>query len=118
VKTPVAEVTLVDPHTPKEPWRQRVNLLADKESDKNLVRPNLKPMGRPTCALVDGVSGERPEDGTKFLATYRWGMASRGNVGANAITHLVTSDSGITDKEILNISNPIPARGGLESRND
>jgi hypothetical protein len=112
-ETPVAEVTLVDPHAPKEPWEATHDLLGNKESDKNFV-VELEADGSAYVRFGDGVSGERPEEGTKFLATYRVGNGLDGNVGANAITHLVTSDSGITDKEILSISNPIPARGGLD----
>ena len=112
-ETAVAEVTLVDPLAPDEKWEATRDLLGNSESDKNFV-VELEADGSSYVRFGDGVSGQRPEEGTKFLATYRVGNGLDGNVGANAITHLVTSDSGITDKEILSIGNPIPARGGLD----
>jgi predicted phage baseplate assembly protein len=111
-ETPVPAVTLIDPRQ-KDRWEATHDLLGNNESDTNFV-VEVESDGASYLRFGDGVSGERPEEGTKFLATYRVGNGIEGNVGADAITHLVTSDAGISDKEIVRISNPIPARGGLD----
>lgn len=57
----------------------------------------------------DGVYGRRPAAGTQFLARYRVGNGRRGNIGADAIAHLVTPYAGITA-----VHNPLPAQGGQD----
>src|SRR5690606_27326003 len=57
----------------------------------------------------DDRNGRRPASGTRFTASYRVGNGRRGNVGADAIAHVVT---GFT--EIVRVRNPIPAIGGVD----
>jgi uncharacterized phage protein gp47/JayE len=62
--------------------------------------------GRAFLRFGDGiVAGRKPVDGLQ--ATYRVGNGPAGNVGAEAIAHLITAQSGI-----LNVRNPLPAIGG------
>jgi len=66
-----------------------------------------------TCRLRfgDDRHGRRPDslsDG-EFLATYRIGNGSAGNVGADALAHVVCDDN-----RILSVGNPLPARGGTD----
>lgn len=58
----------------------------------------------------DDTFGRRPETGDQFIAHYRKGNGTEGNVGAQTIFHLVTDDPGA----IKGIWNPLPARGGVE----
>jgi hypothetical protein len=58
----------------------------------------------------DDVHGERPNEGTEFTASYRVGNGAAGNVGAQAIFHIVSSDTGVFDE----VSNPMPAAGGID----
>jgi predicted phage baseplate assembly protein len=44
-------------------------------------------------------------------ATYRVGNGTRGNVGAEALFHLVTDDPAVAGS-VLSVRNPLPARGG------
>lgn len=53
--------------------------------------------------------GRRPEPGMEFTASYRIGNGRAGNVGAEAIAHLVHHDS-----RIVLVRNPLPARGGRD----
>ncbi|HEY9697917.1 MAG TPA: putative baseplate assembly protein [Trichocoleus sp.] len=86
----------------------------------------------------DGMRGKRPQQNTQILATYRTGNGTRGNVGQEAIVHLITADpnslsevsetSETTNASInlqpnpfLNISqqikqvrNPLSAQGGTD----
>jgi hypothetical protein len=62
--------------------------------------------GRAFLRFGDGiVAGRKPVAGLQ--ATYRVGNGPSGNVGAEAIAHLITDQSGI-----LNVRNPLPANGG------
>ncbi|MFO7633078.1 MAG: putative baseplate assembly protein, partial [Caldilinea sp.] len=57
----------------------------------------------------DGRTGRLPLPGEQFTATYRIGSGTAGNIGADAIAHVVTEESGI-----LGVRNPLPATGGAE----
>ena len=57
----------------------------------------------------DGVLGRRPTAGSRLTAIYRNGAGRAGNVGAGAISHVVTGQSGITD-----VRNPSPSQGGTD----
>jgi hypothetical protein len=57
----------------------------------------------------DDVYGMRPDSDTSFTANYRVGNGASGNVGAEAIAHIVSIDSSITK-----VRNPLPAQGGTE----
>jgi len=63
-----------------------------------------------SCCLRfgDGQHGTRAEPGDTLIATYRIGNGIQGNVGAEAITHIVTADASIT-----RVVNPLAARGGV-----
>jgi hypothetical protein len=57
----------------------------------------------------DDQHGRRPAAQTVFSATYRVGNGVAGNVGAEALAHIVTAQP-----HILAVRNPLPAQGGLE----
>ena len=58
----------------------------------------------------DDVHGQRPDPGTAFKATYRVGNGTSGNVGAEAIAHIVSNASGVFSA----VTNPMPAAGGID----
>ena len=58
----------------------------------------------------DDAHGERPNEGTAFTASYRVGNGAAGNVGAQAIFHIVSNETGVFDE----VSNPMPAAGGID----
>jgi len=64
--------------------------------------------GKTYLRFGDGRSGRMPLPGEHFTATYRIGGGTAGNIGADALAHIVTSESGI-----LGVRNPLPAAGGL-----
>jgi len=57
----------------------------------------------------DGRHGKRPPSGKAFRASYRVGNGTAGNVGADAITRIVSNEA-----SIVGVTNPMPARGGVE----
>jgi hypothetical protein len=52
--------------------------------------------------------GEPPVAGSTFLATYRVGRGSKGNISADTLAHVA-----INDNSILAVRNPLPAQGGI-----
>lgn len=65
--------------------------------------------GRASLRFGDDTFGLRPARGTGFAARYRVGNGMRGNVGADAISYVVTED-----RDVVAARNPIPAGGGVE----
>ena len=64
---------------------------------------------RATVRMGDDVNGLRPEPGLSFQASYRVGQGTAGNVGAETISQLFSTQAGI-----LQVRNPLAARGGVE----
>jgi hypothetical protein len=89
-------------------WHPRPDLLAAHRFDRAFVAET-EDDGRARLRFGDGGHGRRPASGTVFQARYRVGNGARGNVGAEAIGHVVLADDGITG-----VRNPLPARGGIE----
>jgi hypothetical protein len=70
--------------------------------------------GRAAIRFGDDENGIRPGEGTRFFAVYRVGNGTRGNIGAEAITHL-TGGTLLGDASwIESVSNPIFAQGGVD----
>jgi hypothetical protein len=102
----IPAVTLHDGTT--EPWEARLDLLASRTLDKHFV-VEVEADGRGRARFGDGTHGARPEAGRTFRARYRIGNGRAGNVGAEALTHVVTGEDGIE-----RVTNPIAAVGGTE----
>ena len=66
-----------------------------------------------------GDMGKLPDPGDRFVATYRIGNGSRGNVGADTIAHVIEPVGSIQPLEdlIKCVRNPISARGGCDPEN-
>jgi len=59
----------------------------------------------------DGQYGQAPADGAFFRVEYRVGSGIRGNIGADALGHLI-DPGGLA--AVLAVTNPLPAWGGTE----
>jgi hypothetical protein len=97
--------------TVEEQWTVQRDLLSSHGSDHHFVA-EIDNDGRVHLRFGDGELGRRPEAGMAFTATYRVGNGASGNVGAEAIAHLVLRQatlSGVT----LRPRNPLPAQGGI-----
>jgi predicted phage baseplate assembly protein len=64
--------------------------------------------GRAYIRFGDGILGLRPAPRSVFTAAYRIGNGTQGNVGADSLTRLVTTLTGIPK-----ITNPLAATGGV-----
>jgi predicted phage baseplate assembly protein len=93
-------------------WRPQVDLLGSGPDDRDFV-VEIDNDGCGWLRFGDDECGQRPEAGATFFAAYRVGNGRRGNVGGEAIQHVVFrhhSDPGAD----LAIRNPLPARGGVD----
>ena len=89
-------------------WEPKRDLLNSDPDDTEFV-VEIENDATAFLRFGDDRRGSRPEPKTAFTATYRVGNGVAGNIGAEAIAHIVSSDSAI-----VAMRNPLPARGGVE----
>lgn len=98
-------VELLDPDD--DVWRPERDLLGSDRFDPDFV-VEVAENGGATLRFGDNLFGRRPEQGVAFAASYRIGTGNRGNVGAEAIAHVLSAPGfGITG-----VRNPLAAVGG------
>jgi hypothetical protein len=102
------EIELASVPATAVPWRPRRDLLASSETATDFVVEVEHDLDA-TLRFGDDAHGHRPATGTTFTASYRVGNGTRGNVGAGAIAHVVTSID-----VIAGARNPLPAAGGAD----
>lgn len=93
-------------------WLPQSDLLDSQSDDRHFV-VEMDNDGRAHLRFGDGELGRLPDALTEFEAGYRTGNGASGNVGAEAITHLVIRQGVLSGVEI-HPRNPMPARGGTE----
>ena len=91
-----------------EPWRPQADLLGSAGDAPEFV-VEVEHDGTATLRFGDGGHGRRPDTGTTFEATYRVGNGTAGNVGAQAVAHVVTLNG-----DVLGATNPLAAAGGVD----
>jgi predicted phage baseplate assembly protein len=89
-------------------WKPKRDLIFSGPSSMELV-VEADDDGYANIRFGNGIYGARPKGGTKFYATYRVGNGLVGNIGAEALQHIVSDDG-----RIIEVCNPMPARGGRE----
>ncbi|MGH7467346.1 MAG: putative baseplate assembly protein [Longimicrobiales bacterium] len=89
-------------------WRPVLDLLAAGATTEAFV-VELEDDGSTALRFGDGNHGRRPPAGAVFTAWFRTGTGSAGNIGADAIGHILSTDSGI-----VSARNPLAAAGGTE----
>jgi hypothetical protein len=95
-------------HADSAIWHPKRDLLSSGSDAKDFV-VEVETDGTAYLRFGDGKHGSRPESQTKFEATYRIGNGVAGNIGAEALKHVLTNLSGI-----IEVRNPLPAQGGVE----
>ncbi len=103
----IASVTLQDGEGNE--WTPVLDLLESHEFDRAFV-VEMEDDGTAQLRFGDDALGAAPNEGTKFTAVYRIGNGRAGNVGADSIAHIVTSDDGISA-----VRNPLAAASGVDA---
>ena len=94
----------------RQKWEPRRDLLSSLAGDRHfVVEMDDNRFGH--LRFGDGDLGQVPEPGTTFQASYRVGNGPAGNVGADAISHIVFRKTALSGIEIRP-RNPLPASGG------
>jgi hypothetical protein len=96
-----------------EVWSPRRDLLAsDRFAPEFVVEVGNDRTSR--LRFGDDLQGRRPSPGTVFVATARHGGGSAGNLGAEALRHVIAPSSVLPAGSVLEVRNPLPARGGAD----
>ena len=90
-------------------WTARRDLLSSDDDASDFV-VEIEDSGRARLRFGDDAHGRRPDEDTGFKATYRIGNGTVGNVGAQAIAHLLI----VPALAIDDITNPLAAFGGVD----
>jgi len=121
-KTPASTTFGQDPHEALpaveltcegDTWHARRDLLnSDRFAAEFVVE--MEDDATSQLRFGDDVMGRRPTPGTCFKASYRVGSGSSGNVGAEAIGHLVLPSGHTPPGGTIKVRNPLPAQGGTD----
>jgi predicted phage baseplate assembly protein len=93
-------------------WTARRDLLDSGPRDRHFVG-EIAESGQLTLRFGDGRHGAAPPPGAKLHVTYRVGNGLAGNVGAEAINHIVLCH-GKEHDAVERVRNPLVAVGGAE----
>jgi hypothetical protein len=91
-------------------WEVRRDLLSSSGTARDFV-VEVEANGAAQLRFGDGTNGMRPVSGTTFVAHYRVGNGTRGNVGSDAIAHV----AGAVTAGIVGVRNPLPGLGGVDA---
>jgi hypothetical protein len=89
-------------------WTAMRDLLGSDDT-KHVFVPEIDQNGSTFLRFGDGTYGVAPEAGLAFTATYRVGNGRIGNVGHDAIGHVL-----IAGHDIVAVRNPLAAAGGVD----
>ena len=97
-------------------WTLRRDLLNSGPFDRDF-QVEMEEDRRAHLRFGFGGMGKLPDPGDRFVVTYRIGNGSQGNVGAEAIAHVVVGyveREHALEEQIKCVCNPMPARGGRD----
>jgi hypothetical protein len=98
---------------PADDWEPVPHLL-DSDSFDHHFAVETDNDGRPLIRFGDNEYGLAPPDGGEITVDYRVGVGSEGNVGADALVHLVNLETGDDWPDVSAARNPLPAWGGVD----
>src|SRR6185312_5993927 len=101
-------ITVTETSADNQPeWQPRGDLLDSDPADRHFVAE--MESDAVLLRFGDDRHGMRPQSGAAFTATYRIGQGRAGNIGAEALVHVVNDDL-----RIAGARNPQPASGGID----
>jgi Baseplate J-like protein len=65
-------------------------------------------------SILETTNGMVPDSGTNFVAHFRIGNGTAGNVGTDSLTHF----DGLEPSRVISCTNPLPATGGVDPETD
>lgn len=89
-------------------WQPQRDLLSSDPFAEEFVA-EVDDDGRATLRFGDDQYGLQPASDVEFTATYRIGNGAGGNVGAESLAHILT-----TDNRVTGVNQPLPASGGTD----
>ena len=89
-------------------WSPQEDLLSSSAEQTNFV-PEIDSSGNTFLRLGDGQYGAAADEGETFVASYRVGNGSVGNVGRDTLVHVIAQPTLISQ-----VRNPLPAVGGID----
>ena len=98
-------------HYPR--WWPAPDLLGEDSDRRRLFVVEIDDEGRAHLRFGEGEAARAPEPGAELSATYRTSNGAAGNVGAEAISHLVFRHQTDLGGAVRLVRNPLPARGGV-----
>ena len=101
-----------DLHGLLQSWKPQSDLLHSDVDEAHMVI-EIDDHHQAHLRFGDGRMGKAPRPGSSFFASYRVGNGTQGNVGPEAIRHVVFR-GGIVSGAIHDVRNPLPATGGIE----
>ncbi len=104
-------------------WEPQRDLLISDRFARDFV-VEAEDDGRAFLRFGDNTLGRKPQSDTPLYACYRIGNGRAGNVGAEAIAHIVIQPENLEPEDqpqledirtaIIGVQNPLPAQGGTE----
>jgi len=111
IQDPRLALPTVNLVNPSETWTPQFDLLdSDRFATDFVVETSNQ--RRASLRFGDDVFGKAPDASLQMSASYRVGNGIAGNIGAEALAHLIANISGVTG-----VRNPLPARGGTPPEN-
>lgn len=111
-KSLLPAITLREVGGEEEVWEPKRDLLGSHSNDQHFVA-EIETDGTAYLRFGDDQFGKRPTKDTKFIATYRIGNGTKGNVGPGMLVHIVSGDPGVNEV-IEAVVNHLPAKGGSD----
>lgn len=100
--------------TPGVDWTPVADLLSSDASDRHFV-VDVDDLGRGVLRFGDGDYGQRFADVTQAEVWYRVGNGRSGNIGAEALHHIVLPQGTVVGRPVIGrVRNPLPAVDGTD----
>jgi hypothetical protein len=95
-------------------WTPLTDLLSSDDSDTVFVA-EIESDGTAFLRFGDNQYGQAPDAGLNFIASYRVGNGSTGNIGRDSLGHVLLGPDFASPPGIISaVRNPLPAAGGID----
>ncbi len=110
---PQVSLQMQTPSGPLGPWNAQRDLF-EADSYALAFVPETGNDGRALLRFGDGQYGLEPPDGSFIRATYRVGLGTAGNIGAESLAHVINPGTVLNFPSLVALRNPLPAWGGVD----